>query len=42
MTAKLPHAERVTIPGAAHIVNIEAAAAFDAAVIAFLGRIAAD
>jgi pimeloyl-ACP methyl ester carboxylesterase len=41
MTAKLPRAEKVTIPGAGHIVNIEAAEAFDAAVISFLGKIAA-
>lgn len=40
MEAKLPRAERVTIPGAGHIVNIEAAEQFDAAVIAFLERIA--
>jgi pimeloyl-ACP methyl ester carboxylesterase len=40
MVAKLPRAERVTIPGAGHIVNIEAAEAFDAAVISFLRRIA--
>jgi len=38
MTKKLPRAERVTIAEAGHIVNIEAAAAFDAAVIDFLKR----
>jgi pimeloyl-ACP methyl ester carboxylesterase len=36
MTAKLPNAERVVIPGAGHIVNIEAPDEFDAAVIEFL------
>jgi pimeloyl-ACP methyl ester carboxylesterase len=41
MTAKLPQAERVTIAGAGHIVNIEAPAEFDAAVIGFLERVAA-
>jgi len=40
MTAKLPRAERVTIPGAGHIVNIEANQAFDAAIIAFVDRLA--
>jgi pimeloyl-ACP methyl ester carboxylesterase len=40
MAAKLPHAERVTIADAGHIVNIEQAAAFDAAVLAFLARVA--
>jgi pimeloyl-ACP methyl ester carboxylesterase len=40
MAAKLPHAERVTIADAGHIVNIERAAAFDAAVLRFLARIA--
>ena len=38
MTAKLPHAEKLVIPGAGHIVNIEAAEVFDAAAIAFLSR----
>jgi pimeloyl-ACP methyl ester carboxylesterase len=36
MVAKLPNAERVIIPGAGHIVNIEAADAFDTAVLEFL------
>ena len=36
MTAKLPHAEKRVIPGAGHIVNIEAAEIFDAAAIDFL------
>jgi pimeloyl-ACP methyl ester carboxylesterase len=36
MAARLPRAEKVTIPGAGHIVNIEAAGAFDAAVLSFL------
>jgi pimeloyl-ACP methyl ester carboxylesterase len=39
MAAKLPDAERVTIPGAAHIVNLEAPEAFDAAVLRFLSRL---
>jgi pimeloyl-ACP methyl ester carboxylesterase len=39
MTAKLPRAEKVTVRGAGHIVNIEATEAFDAAVISFLARI---
>jgi len=41
MAAKLPRAEKVTIHGAGHIVNIEAAEAFDAAVISFLQELAA-
>lgn len=36
LAAKLPRAERVAIPGAGHIVNIEASEAFDAAVLRFL------
>ncbi len=39
MAAKLPRAERVTIPGAGHIVNIEAPDAFDAAILAFLEQL---
>jgi len=39
MAKKLPRAESVTIAGAGHIVNIEAAAAFDAALIDFLRRL---
>ena len=38
MVAKLPNAERVTIPGAGHIVNIDETEAFNAAVLAFLDR----
>ena len=38
MAAKLPNAERVTIPGAGHIVNIDETEAFNAAVLAFLDR----
>jgi pimeloyl-ACP methyl ester carboxylesterase len=41
MTAKLPEAESVTLAGAAHVVNIEATDAFNAAVLAFLERIRA-
>ena len=36
MASRLPRAETVTIPGAGHIVNIEAAEAFDTALLAFL------
>ena len=39
MVAKLPNAERVTIPGAGHIVNIDETEAFNAAVLAFLDRV---
>ncbi len=40
MAAKLPNAESVTIPDAGHMVNLERAEAFDAAVMAFLARVA--
>lgn len=40
MAAKLPQAESVVIPGAGHIVNLECAEAFDAAVLGFLARAA--
>jgi pimeloyl-ACP methyl ester carboxylesterase len=36
MAARIPKVQRVVIPGAGHIVNIEAQAAFDRAVIGFL------
>jgi len=39
LAARLPRAERVTIPGAGHIVNIEQASAFDASVAGFLARL---
>lgn len=39
MAAKLPGASRVVIPGAGHIVNIEEAEAFNAAVAAFLAEL---
>ena len=39
LAAKLPHAERVTLASAHHIVNIEAEEAFNAALLAFLERI---
>lgn len=42
MVAKLPDAEKVEIPGAGHIVNIEAAEAFDAVVARFLARLGAE
>jgi pimeloyl-ACP methyl ester carboxylesterase len=38
MAAKLPRAEKLVIPGAGHIVNIEASEVFDAAAIDFLSR----
>jgi pimeloyl-ACP methyl ester carboxylesterase len=41
MQAKLPCAERLTIPGAGHIVNLEAPEVFDAAVAAFFQRVTA-
>ena len=41
MTAKLPQAESITLAGAGHVVNIEAADAFNAALLAFLERIRA-
>ena len=37
MAAKLPRARHVVIPGAGHIVNIEAEALVNEALIAFLG-----
>jgi pimeloyl-ACP methyl ester carboxylesterase len=40
MAAKLPAAEKVSIPGAGHMVNLEESEAFDAAVLAFLARVA--
>jgi pimeloyl-ACP methyl ester carboxylesterase len=39
MAAKLPRAESVTLAGAGHVVNIEAAEAFNAAALAFLERV---
>jgi len=39
MAARLPNAEHVTIPAAGHIVNIEEAAACNAAVIRFLSKL---
>jgi pimeloyl-ACP methyl ester carboxylesterase len=41
MAARLPHAELVVVPGAGHIVNLEAPEAFDAAVVRFLGGLGA-
>lgn len=41
MEARLPRAKAITIPGAGHIVNIEAAEAFDAAVLRFLDELQA-
>jgi pimeloyl-ACP methyl ester carboxylesterase len=42
MASKLPRARQVTIPRAGHVVNIEEAAAFDAAVAAFLAELRAE
>jgi pimeloyl-ACP methyl ester carboxylesterase len=39
MQARLPRAERCTIADAGHVVNIEQADAFDAAVLAFLEKL---
>ena len=39
LAAKLPRAESIVIPDAGHIVNIERAEAFDAAVLGFLARL---
>ena len=38
LAAKLPNAESVILEGAGHVVNIEAAEAFNTALLAFLGR----
>jgi pimeloyl-ACP methyl ester carboxylesterase len=40
MAARLPQAERQTISGAGHIVNIEASAAFNEAATRFIRKIA--
>jgi pimeloyl-ACP methyl ester carboxylesterase len=42
MQARLPRVERCTIPDAGHIVNIERADAFDAAVLGFLEKLERD
>ena len=42
MAAKLPRAKHVVIPGAGHCVNIEAAEAFDAALLEFLAALPPD
>jgi pimeloyl-ACP methyl ester carboxylesterase len=42
MTARLPRAERETIPGAGHMVNIDESDAFNAIVLRFLGKISAE
>ena len=39
MASRLPRAESVTLLGATHVVNIEAAEAFNAAVLRFLEKI---
>ncbi|MEE8508844.1 MAG: alpha/beta hydrolase [Myxococcota bacterium] len=41
LAARLPEAERVTIPRAGHVVNIEEPDAFNAAVVRFLARLTA-
>ena len=42
MASRMPRAETLAIPGAGHIVNIEAADAFDAALLAFLEKLPAE
>lgn len=42
MTARLPRAQRETIPGGGHIVNIDSSDAFNTAAVRFLREIAAD
>lgn len=42
MQAKLPHAAKVSFPATGHIVNIEAAELFEAAVVAFLAGLEED
>jgi pimeloyl-ACP methyl ester carboxylesterase len=41
LEARIPNAERVTIAGAGHIANLDDPAAFDSAVVDFLGRLPA-
>jgi pimeloyl-ACP methyl ester carboxylesterase len=40
MAARIPKAQRVVLPAAGHIVNIEAQAAFDRAISGFLQGLA--
>jgi len=42
MAARLPRAERETIPGAGHMVNIDESEVFNAIALRFLGKIAAE
>jgi pimeloyl-ACP methyl ester carboxylesterase len=42
MTARLPRAQRETIPSAGHMANIDEAEAFNAIALQFLGKIAAE
>jgi pimeloyl-ACP methyl ester carboxylesterase len=42
LAARLPRAERVTIPRAGHMVNIEEAEAFNAVLIPFLQKLATE
>jgi pimeloyl-ACP methyl ester carboxylesterase len=42
LTARLPQAERETIPGASHMLNIDASEAFNAIAQRFLGKIASE
>ena len=42
ITARLPRAQRETIPGGGHIVNIDSSDAFNTAAVRFLREIAAD
>jgi pimeloyl-ACP methyl ester carboxylesterase len=42
MAARLPRAERETIPGAGHMVNIDESEVFNAVALRFIGKIAAE
>ena len=42
MAARLPRAQRETIPGAGHMANIDRSEAFNAIALRFLGKIAAE
>jgi pimeloyl-ACP methyl ester carboxylesterase len=38
LAANVPQVQRIDFPGVGHMINLEAAAAFNRAVLAFLGR----
>jgi pimeloyl-ACP methyl ester carboxylesterase len=42
LTARLPQAERETLPGAGHMLNIDESEAFNVIAQRFLGKIAAE